>query len=100
MDLSEKGKEPVLRVFFEFLSRQFVEYILNACKAVPAKRGSKGPSVMDNLLPHKSAETLCLIQQHGADVLFLPHPRTPSSGLKIVKYSEWKCIEILQRDRI
>ena len=28
--------------------------------------------IMDNLSPHKSAETLCLIQQLGANVLFLP----------------------------
>ena len=28
--------------------------------------------IMDNLPPHKSAETLCLIQQLGAEVLFLP----------------------------
>jgi transposase len=28
--------------------------------------------IMDNLSPHKSAETLSLIQQLGADVLFLP----------------------------
>jgi transposase len=27
---------------------------------------------MDNLPPHKGAETLSLIQQLGADVLFLP----------------------------
>ena len=28
--------------------------------------------IMDNLSPHKSAETLSLIQQLGAEVLFLP----------------------------
>ena len=28
--------------------------------------------IMDNLSPHKSAETLCLIQQLGVEVLFLP----------------------------
>ena len=28
--------------------------------------------IMDNLSPHKSVETLCLIQQLGAEVLFLP----------------------------
>jgi transposase len=27
---------------------------------------------MDNLSPHRSAETLCLIQQLGVEVLFLP----------------------------
>jgi len=28
--------------------------------------------IMDNLPPHKSAQTLCLIEQLGAEVLFLP----------------------------
>ncbi|HTD14963.1 MAG TPA: transposase [Chthoniobacterales bacterium] len=32
--------------------------------------------IADNLSPHENAETRCLIQQRGADVLFLP-PYSP-----------------------
>ena len=51
-----------IRKFFELTCAKYLGPTLRAGDVV----------IMDNLSPHKSAETLSLIQQIGAAVLFLP----------------------------
>jgi len=45
--------------------------------------------IMDNLPPHKSTETLSLIQQLGAEVLFLPASQPSHRNLHKGRKEKW-----------